>query len=202
MRFLPISIFLLVFVGCASYPKKQNFEKTISERLEILNPYFSDSAKDFVYKADIKVLKNSFSGIFIVKKLGDEHHRIVFTTEMGNKLFDFEFLQKNLKINHILPEMDKKVLKNVLKRDFLALITQKPILLRSFSKDNYTIIESELLDKRHYYYVANKKLKKIVRTANGKEKVTFLFSGINDNIASEIKIVHHNVKLEIALKAL
>lgn len=201
MRFL-LNSTLLFLVACGSYPKKQNFEKVNSEKVEIRNPYFSDSSKDYVYKADIKVFKNSFSGIFIVKKLGEEHHRIALTTEMGNKLFDFEFQAKKLKINQILPEMDKKVLINVLKRDFFALIEENPTLLNSFSKNNSTLVESELLSKKHYYLFEHEKLKKIVRVGGGKEKTTFLFSKINDDLANNIQIKHQNVKLEINLKRL
>lgn len=201
MRFLLIS-FLLFSIGCGSYPKKQDFKESTFDKVEIDNLYFSDPIQDYVYKADIKIFKNSFSGIFIVKKLGDEHHRIVFTTEMGNKLFDFEFLAKNFKINHILPEMDKKVLKNVLKRDFFALIEEKPISENSYSNGDLRMIESELLSKKHYYLIEDGALKKIIRTRNGKQKVTFLFSKINDDLANNIQIKHQNIKLEINLKRL
>lgn len=199
MRFLLSSIFFFL-VACGSYPKKQNFNETPSEKVEIINSYFSDPIQDYVYKADIKVFKNSFSGIFIIKKLGEKHHRIVFTTEMGNKLFDFEFLQENFKINHILPEMDKKVLINVLKRDFFALIEEKPFSLKIYSKGDFRMNQADLLSKKHYYLFENGLLNKIVRVGKVKEKVTFLFSGINDNIARDIDIQHQNIKLKIHLK--
>lgn len=201
MRFLLSSIALFL-VACGSYPKNQNFKEVIAGKTEINNPYFSDPGQDYVYKADIKVFKNSFSGIFIVKKISDDHHRIVFTTEMGNKLFDFEFEVKKLKINQILPEMDKKVLINVLKRDFLALIEENPILEKSYFKGGLKMSQADLLGKKHFYIYENVVLNKIIRTGNGKEKATFLFSGINDNIANDIKIKHQNIKLEINLKRL
>ncbi|MBM1105513.1 hypothetical protein JQC67_05095 [Aurantibacter crassamenti] len=201
MRFL-LSSLVLVLVSCGSYPKNQNFMISDTEEVQINNPYFSDSSQDYIYKADIKVLKKSFSGIFIVKKMGDKHHRIVFTTEMGNKLFDFEFLDENFKINHILPEMDKKILINTLKYDFFALIKQNSILKNSYSDGELKIMQTELLNKNHFYLIENSRLTKIVRVSNGKEKVTFLFSGINDNIATDINIQHHNIKLNIHLKKL
>lgn len=199
MRFL-LSSALLFLVACGSYPKNQNFEETTSENIEINNPYFSDSIQDYVYKADIRIFKNSFSGIFIVKKLGEKYHRIVFTTEMGNKLLDFGFLQESFKINHILPEMDKKVLINILKRDFFALIEEKPYSVKTYSKGDFRMSQADLLSKKHYYLFENEMLNKIVRVGNGKEKVTFLFSEINDNIARDIDIQHQNVKLKIHLK--
>lgn len=201
MRFL-LSSLLLFLVACGSYPKKQNFKEVTSEKVEINNPYFSDPIQDYVYKADIKVFKNSFSGIFIVKKLEKQHHRIVFTTEMGNKLFDFEFLGEKFKINHILPEIDKKVLVNVLKRDFLVLIEEKPFSIKTYFKGDFKMMEAEILSKKHYYRFENGILNKIVRAGKGKEKVTFLFSQIIDNIANDIKIKHPNIKLEIYLKRL
>lgn len=194
------SCLIPLLMACGSYPKKQNFEEDITEKFEINNPFFSDSKKDYVYKADIKVLKNSYSGIFIVKKIGIEHHRIAFTTEMGHKLFDFEFESKKFKINYILPEMNKKVLINVLKRDFYALIKEKSLRLNGYSKEKLRMIETELLNRKHYYIFDDEELKKIVRISNGKAKVTFLFSGINDNIVESIQIKHLKIEFNIYLK--
>ena len=153
-----------------------------------------------MYKAKINAFDKSFGGIFIVKKLESNHHRIAFTTEMGNTIFDFEFQGKIFKINHILSEMDKKPLINVLKRDFFALIKEKSFSTSSYFKEDLRLSESELLRKKHYYLFDGGELRKIIRVGNGKEKITFLFSGINDNIANDIQIKHQNIKLEIHLK--
>jgi len=202
MRILLSSLYLVLLVGCASYPKKNGFVSQASTAIQIINPYFSDVSKDYVYKAKINAFDKSFGGIFIVKKLDVNHHRIAFTTEMGNTIFDFEFQGKKLKINRILPEMDKKLLINVLKRDFLALIKEKPNSSNFYFKDGQTLVEANLLSKKHYYILRGNNLEKIVRTGGEKEKVTFLFSRINDNIAEEILITHRNIKLEIALTVL
>ncbi len=202
MRILLSSLCLFLWVGCASYPKTQGFESIASVSKETLNPYFSNPEKDYVYKAKIDAFNRSFGGILIIKKLGDEHHRIVFTTEIGNTLFDFEFQDENFKINHILPEIDKKLLTNILKRDFLALIHENPTRGDSYKKSGEMMVESILLSKKHYYVFENEGLEKISRTAKGKEKVTFLFYGINDNIARQIEIEHKNIDLKIALMAI
>lgn len=200
MRFLPSSVLLFFLVSCGSYPKHQNFKEAPSEKSKVTNPYFSDPAQDYVYKADILVFKNSFSGIFIAKKLGDQHHRIVFTTEMGNKIFDFEFIGKIFKINHILPEMNKNMLKNVLKRDFLALFKENAFIENSYLNEHLEMYQAVVLVKKHFYILENEQLKKIVRTGKGKEKTTFIFSGINDNIANSIDILHQDIQLKIYLK--
>jgi len=202
MRILLTSIGIFLFIGCASYPKKNGFTTQTSLKSETINPYFSDILKDYVYKAKIDAFGNSFGGLFIVKKLSENHHRIVFTTEMGNTILDFEFKGQNLKIHRILPEMDKKLLINVLKRDFLALISEKPEIVKVFSKGEKMLIGAEVLSKKHRYWIADGKLTKIARTSGGKEKVTFLFSRINDNIVEEIQISHQSFDLKIELKAL
>ena len=79
-------------------------------------------------EANINAFDNNFGGIFIVKKLGPKHHRIVFTTELGNKIFDFTFKEDSFKVNQILKELDKKLLINILKSDFKTLIMENPPL--------------------------------------------------------------------------
>ena len=201
MRILLSSLFAFLLVGCASYPKKKGFKLSTTAESLIINPYFSSTANDYVYKAKINAFDKSFGGIFIVKKLKHEQHRVVFTTEMGNTIFDFEFQGDELKINRILPEMDKKLLINLLKMDFLVLIKESSPALRSYSKENSMLKEVDLLSKKHYYAIEDGQLKKIVRTGSGKEKVAFLFSGISDNIVKKIQITHQNIKVKIVLTA-
>ncbi|TMM58530.1 hypothetical protein FEE95_03610 [Maribacter algarum] len=200
MRYLLSSVLLVLFVSCASYPKKNGF--TASVRQPIQNPYFSDASKDYVYKANIVAFGNSFSGIFIVKKLGEDHHRIAFTTEMGNKIFDFTFQGEDFKVNHILKKMDKKILINVLKNDFRVLVKENPSMEKTFQKDSNSIYETKIGNKKYYHFLSKEKLNKVVRVGNGKEKVEFTFSEINDNIALHIQILHKNIELKISLKSI
>ena len=160
MRILLSSLFAFLLVGCASYPKKKGFKLSTTAENLIINPYFSSTANDYVYKAKINAFDKSFGGIFIVKKLKHEQHRVVFTTEMGNTIFDFEFQGDELKINRILPEMDKKLLINLLKMDFLVLIKESAPTLRSYSKENSMLKEVDLLSKKHYYAIEDGQLKK------------------------------------------
>ncbi len=173
-----------------------------SEQKSIVNPYFSDVAKDYVYKANIEAFGNSFGGIFIVKKLGDEHHRIVFTTEIGNKIFDFSFQGDNFKVKHILKKLDKKVLINILKNDFKVLVKEHPDVEKVFQKKAITTYETQIGNKKYYHSSSEERLTKVIRVGSGKEKVKFLFSEINDNIAKDIQILHQNFNLTIILRAL
>lgn len=201
MRFLPISICFILALSCGSYPKKQDLVKQSTVTSTLSNPYFSNPNQDYVYKANIEVYGRNFGGIFIVKKLGNQNHRIVFTTEMGNKLFDFSFINDNFKVNFIMDELNRKILINILKNDFKVLITDPIKIKNSYQSGGIDIFETEILKKTYFYY-HSQYLDKIVRTANGKEKVSFKFSENNDSIAKHIQIEHSNIQLEINLKSL
>ena len=201
MRYLLISISVFL-LSCGSYPKRHQFVLSETTKDSNINPYFSDVAKDYVYKADISTFKKNFSGIFIVKKLGQDEHRVVFTTEMGNTIFDFSFLTIGFKVNYIVPDMNKKILIRILEKDFKALITENPLLKTSFKKNEETILECVLDDVKHYYYSKEQSLYKIIRAANGKEKVEFRFSEIDQNKAASIQVSHKKLDLNILLKAI
>lgn len=201
MRYLLISIFCCL-ISCASYSKKNNFKEVGSGSEVIHNPYFSDASKDYVYKAKIDVYNKSFGGIFIVKKIGKRNHRVVFTTEMGSKIFDFSFQEDNFKVNYILEEMDKKILLNVLEKDFRVLVREHQLVLSKSVKINSTLLEANIVNKKYFYIFEDEKLNSISRVNMGKEKVQFLFSEIKANTAKNIQILHHNIKLTINLKAI
>ena len=91
MRFFLTSFFLLLVLSSCSLKTTEGLRETPKTQSEIENPYFSDSSKDYVYKAKIDIYGKYFGGILILKKVGDRSHRVVFTTEFGNKIFDFLF---------------------------------------------------------------------------------------------------------------
>jgi hypothetical protein len=189
-------------LSCGSYPKKQNFQLDNSISKNIENPYFSDASIDYIYKASIDVYDKHFGGLLIIKKIKNNTHRVAFTTEMGNKLFDFTFTEDNFKVNFILEELNKKILINMLKKDFKVLVTENLIVTNRFIETKNDIFETIIYNKKHYYYFNKKQLTQVIRTKNGKENIQFLFTEINDNFADQIEIKHHNIKLEIKLKSI
>lgn len=197
MRYLLISLCLLM-VGCSSYPKKNNFIVDEVKLSKTLNPYFSDSI-DYVYKAQISVRNNNFGGILIIKKINKEEHRVVFATEMGNTLFDFSYIGEDFKVNSILKEMDKKILINLLKKDFKVLIENEPQRINSFKKDENKIVQASIYSKDYFYFFNENSLRKIVKITNGKENTSFIFSEIYNDIAKNIQILHTKINLEISL---
>ena len=202
MRILLSSLVAFVCIACASYPKIKGFEAVENIPVQPLNPYFSDIAKDYVYKAKVKAFDNTFGGLLILKKLGPKHHRIVFTTELGNTLFDFSFQNDGFRVNRIVKEMDRTLLISILKRDFAALIAERPPVLQTFTNNGNRVYATDILSKKHYFYRSEKQLDKIVRIRHAKEKVVFLFSETEPGRAGKIEIVHTGFPLTITLNGI
>jgi hypothetical protein len=201
MRFLPISILFLLITSCSLQTTKNLIVKEVSQ-IEVDNPYFSNTYIDYIYKAKIDIYGRKFGGILIIKKIDENSHRVVFTTEFGNKLFDFLFENDTVINNFVIEELDKKFIVNTLRNDFKLLVSEKNKVLNQFDsglEDIYKTIDG----KQFNFYFINKKshtLDKITRTSKSKVIVEVLFSNVESVIANSILIHHKNIKLNIALE--
>jgi len=200
IQFLLINCFLaIVMVSCGSVTKNYTPKKLDKTSYEV--PYFSDSKTDYVYKTNITVYGNELSGIFIAKKINDTLHRIVFTTEFGNKLMDFEISDKSFKVNSIVSELDRKILINTLKQDFRLLLKKEYLIEEQFENESNNIYKSKDGKRDNYLFISKKegKLEKVVHCSKTKEKFTIKFSSKNNIFAENIQIIHQNIKLKIEL---
>jgi hypothetical protein len=193
------SLILLLFVSCKTYKLTgakpvSNSEKTVE------NLYFS-SNEDYVYKCQMDIYKNHVSGILIIKKINETTHRVVLTSDFGNKLIDFEISENDFKLNYVLPDLDKKIVINFLKNDFQHLLRQKYPVNESFENNNSKIYLSKI-DKKTYYLFFNREnnlLKQIVYTKNNKEKIDFTFDAKKHIFADSLNLQHKDFKINIKL---
>lgn len=163
--------------------------------------YFSDPARDYVYKAHISVYGNDFGGIFIAKRINDTTHRVAFTTEFGNKLFDFEIGNNGFKVNHILEELDRKIIVNTLRKDFTLLLKKEHKVEGMYENADFYVFKSKDAKRFNYLFQdrKTKRLAKIVNATKAKEKVIITFVPETDKLAKNIVIDHKNIKLKIEL---
>ncbi|QDW19572.1 hypothetical protein [Flavobacterium sp. KBS0721] len=200
IQFLLINCFLaIILVSCGSVTKNYTPKKLDKTSYEV--PYFSDSKTDYVYKTNITVYGNEISGIFIAKKINDTTHRIVFTTEFGNKLLDFEISDNSFKVNSIVSELDRKILINTLKEDFRLLLKKEYLIQEQFENDSDNIYKSKDGKRDNYLFISKKdhRLEKVVHSSQTKEKFTLTFTSENNIFAEKIQIIHQNIKLKIEL---
>ncbi|WPO80152.1 hypothetical protein [Flavobacterium sp. KACC 22761] len=200
IQFLLINCFLaIVLVSCGSVTKNYTPKKLDKTNIEV--PYFSDPNADYVYKTNITVYGHEMSGIFIAKKINDTTHRVVFTTEFGNKLLDFEIAEKTFKVNSIVSELDRKILINTLTEDFRILLKKDFLIQEQFENVDFNIYKSADGARDNYLFFSKKdqKLEKVVRSSKTKDKITITFTLENDNFAKKVVILHQNIKLKIEL---
>jgi len=199
-RFLLISLLSLFFFSCKSY-QIDNAKKRENATTTYENRYFSNPETDYVYKAHIEVYGNQLSGIFIAKRISDTLHRVVFTTDFGNKLLDFELSENDFKVNYIMEDLNRKIIVNTLRDDFRLLLKTQHAVTEVFENDDYVIYKSANKKRFNYFFESKKdnRLIKLVNASKSKEKIIFGFESKNSTFAEHITIQHKNIKLKIEL---
>jgi len=201
MRYLLISFLFISLISCSLKTTKDLLEVDLSKNT-IENAYFSDESKDYVYKAKIEVYGNNFGGILIIKKQSENKHRVVFTTEFGNKLFDFLYEEDEFTLNYIVEELDKKMIVNTLQKDFKLLISERQKVNNQFQSEDFEVYQTTDSNRNNFYFFNKKSatLDKIVNASKSKEKLEILFDNIEGKNANSIVINHKNIKLNIELE--
>ncbi|WP_312341192.1 hypothetical protein [Chryseobacterium binzhouense] len=194
------SLILLSFVSCKTYKLKDVQPLPLHKSFKTENLFFT-SPQDYIYKCQMEVYGNNISGIIIIKKINKNTHRVVLTTDFGNKMIDFEISDNDFKLNYVLPDLDKKMVINFLKNDFQELLRQKYILTERF-ENNESIIDISKDENKTYYLFYGKKtemLTQIVYTKKNKEKINFTFEAKSPTFADKIEIQHKDFKINIQL---
>ncbi|RZJ61175.1 MAG: hypothetical protein EOO45_23575 [Flavobacterium sp.] len=188
------------FSACA-VKTVEGFEKGDVVEKNYTVSYFSDASADYVYKANISIYGKEFGGIFIAKKIDDTTHRVAFTTEFGNKLFDFTIAGNDFKVNYILEDLDRKIIVNMLKKDFILLLKNNYPVMEVYQNNDYIVYKSKDDGRYNYLFFSNqsKHLEKLVNATNSKEKVIISYIAENYKLAKKIVIDHKNIKLRIEL---
>ena len=195
IRYLLISAFFSLFISCKSYQVKDAV--SVDNSLQFVqNQYFSDVSLDYVYKTHIEIYGNKMGGIFIAKRINDSIHRMVLTTDFGNKLLDFEISENSFKVNFIIDNLDKKIIINTLRDDFRTLLQVNSKVFKTYKRNNEVIYQTE--NNAYYYFdEVSRNLTKIIKTNKRKEKVVFTFDSKKTTFAENINIQHFNIKLKI-----
>ncbi|PZX91991.1 hypothetical protein DOS84_18010 [Flavobacterium aquariorum] len=199
---LRISIILvLVLSSCSTNKVVQDYKSAPLEKTSLEVPYFANPTMDYVYKANITVYGNELTGIFIAKKINDTLHRVVFTTEFGNKLMDFEISETDFKVNFIQEELDRKIVINTLTNDFRLLLRKHYAISEQYENNESKVYMALDKDRMNFLFVSKStnKLSKIVHASKRKEIINLFYTSEKDTFAEKIVIQHQNIKLKIEL---
>jgi len=161
----------------------------------------SNKNKSYIYRANLNLYDNDFSGMIIIKPLKD-NFRVVFINEIGMKFFDFEFSEQKFKVNQIFEPMNKKIFIKLLINDF------RFILMNSLNSENkyFKEKESNLIaikpcKKKELYYfnIQNNYPEKAIKYSSFRSTTFLNYSNYNNNVPNNISIKHENIKFGIEL---
>jgi hypothetical protein len=153
-------------------------------------------------------MKNYYSGLLVIKPQSDSIKRVVFVTEMGVKIFDFEIrnpllFKKFYKVNYIIEPMSKKMITNALANDIGFLCQNGTVkFVDAFSYNEQAVFRIKNGCKRYYYYYnqneQNYSTIKVNSILFRKAEISFL--GINNFAPDSIKIEHIGVNLNYVFR--
>ncbi|HTF29872.1 MAG TPA: hypothetical protein VK625_13555 [Flavitalea sp.] len=151
MKYLLFISLVLMLSGCNRVYKNLAAAEGRVEDLNKFRPAFTTA----LYKARVNVISHYLSGLLMVKEMPDSTIRLLFSSEMGLKFFDFEFgKQGAFKVHYIIREMNRKPVIRTLRKDF-ELVMIRPgnedrLTVKSDSSGLYYIFPN---DKGYYTYL-------------------------------------------------
>jgi len=146
--FLISSIF---FNSC----KTAGFVKVVTSLAEIEESALVNLQIPILFKTEITLFKNSFSGITVIKTLDNKNHRVVFINEVGMKFFDLEIGQDTFIVHQIFTSLNRKAFLNLLENDFRLMLFKElkfnKIIIYEDKKSEETVVRDG--NKGDFYYL-------------------------------------------------
>ena len=206
-----ISFLAILFSGCHISLCHSWYKDKGGEVKRNLNSYFSNPDSSYLYLAEIRFLKNYYSGIVVIKPQNEDLHRVVFMTEMGVKIFDYEIsnpIEKRdfYKIHYILEPLSRKIIKKTFANDFGSLLLNPKKSNRTIytNKSGEQIVKIKNRSKRYFYVFTkdSEKFNKIQIEKCLQKKAELVFWGEDNAQPDSVQINHIGLKLNYTFRKL
>jgi hypothetical protein len=208
MRNLLLSSFIaLLFTSC-TLGHYGRLKKLPAESASAPKSIFGDNFNSFLFKTNITVYGKDFSGLLVTKQMSSGDYRVIFTTELGMKLFDFEFKDTAFTLHYCVPQFNQPRLLKTIQQDIEILLMNdvagKPFETLTDPKNLYLIHRIKQDKMYNYYYTDNAShhLLKIEHSKKRSKKIIFTLDNYVNDFPNDILIRHYNIKLKIELKLL
>lgn len=208
MKNLLLSSFIaLVMLGCkpGHYGRLQ---KITGETSSSPKSIFGDNFNSFLFKTNITVYGKDFSGLLVTKQMSSQDYRVIFTTELGMKLFDFEFKDTSFTLHYCVPQFNQPKLLKTIQKDIEILLMNevKGKTLETYTDPGnlYIIHKLKKGNMYNYYFTgkADQQLVKIEHSKKRTKKIIFTVDNYVDGFPNHILIRHYNIRLKIELNLL
>lgn len=208
MKNLLLSSFIALLISGCTLGHYGRLNKIAKPESAFPQSIFGENFNSFLFKTNIRVYGKDFSGLLVTKQMQPNDYRVIFTTELGMKLFDFEFKDTAFTLHYCVPQFNKPTLLKTIQKD-IQLLLMNDIKTETFEvytnpKDSCSVYRLKDNKLYNYYFVdqSNKHLVKIEHSKKNTKKTTFSLNNYSDNFPSTILIQHHDIKLKIELNLL
>jgi hypothetical protein len=167
--------------------------------------WFRSDTGRYLFQSSIDVFNNNYSGLLFIKPLGNIR-RIVFITETGIKIFDFEFSETGeSKVHYCLEAMNRKSVINTLLKDMSLLLYNIP------ENSKVTVMQDKTTGKMIFrlkdnygkrYCIINRKIQRVeelISTGAFTNKLNIKFFSTKISEPDSIILSHYNLKLKMHL---
>jgi hypothetical protein len=205
MRFLRLSSLsiILAISSCSSAYKNLSVASGNAACIQQFRPAFNSA----LYNTQVNVVGKHLSGLLLFKSMPDSSMRVVFSSEMGVKFFDFEFgADGSFSVHQVMNQLNKKAVINTLRSDFELLLMRdlqpEKAIVKTDSIDGYTWYGFRHQHDTHYYITTAScdSLVRIEHAMKRKPKVQIVMRNYTHGVPDTIGITHKNFNLEIGLK--
>jgi hypothetical protein len=172
-----------------------------------LKPVFGDHFNSFLFKTNISIYGKDFSGLLVTKQMQPADYRVIFTTELGMKLFDFEFTDTAFTLHYCVPQFNRPALLKTIQQDIEILLMNHldPAKVHYLTDKQKTCMIGKITSGKFsdYYFLDGKEQPVKIEHAKGRvKKTTFTLDNYTEDIPGHMLIQHHNIKLKIELTLL
>ena len=193
------SLLIILVSSCSVYQGPVDSKKDYNSNDETVeNTVFATIGEEHVFRAEVKVFKKELSGMLIVKRMNEEEHRIVLTSDFGNTLFDFSIYKDGYKANYVMPDLNKKIVLNMLAHDFGYLIRSQYQPIEKAVTESQIVYKSKEKKGQSFIIVntKDKEVREVIYSKTYKPKVRYKFG---EEVKGIIEIEHLNLPLNIKL---
>lgn len=201
------SVLAFIFLGC-SFGHYKKLVPAAASDISTLKPVFGDHFNSFLFQTHITLYSKDFSGLLITKQMQPGDYRIIFTTELGMKLFDFEFTDTAFTLHYCIPQFNRPALLKTIQQDMKTIlmsgVTSQPMEYFTDKQNNYLICKTKQGRFANYYFKekSSQHILKIEHAKKQIKKTTFALENYTGDIPGSIRIQHHDIKLTIELTLL
>ncbi len=207
MKHLLLSSLLVLLLGGCTLCHYDRLKEVVSNS-PAPKPIFGDNFNSFLFKTNISIYGKEVSGLLVTKQMAPADYRVIFTTELGLKLFDFEFKDTSFTLHYCVPQFNRPKLLKTIQQDIEILLMSnldgKPLKNMEDKKGLFTVQQIKMGNFQNYYFTekASHHIVKIEHSKKRAVKVLMELSEYKDDFPNKVFILHSDINLHIELHLL